>query len=45
MTYNVNSVFQVRPEAGYYRNWNEPAFGLGTSRGMWLCGFDVTLRF
>jgi hypothetical protein len=45
LTYNFNSVFQVRPEIGYYRNWHEPAFDLGTSRGLWLYGLDATLRF
>jgi hypothetical protein len=45
ITYNFNSLFQVRPEVGYYRNWNEPAFGLGTSQGMWLYGLDMTVRF
>jgi hypothetical protein len=24
---------------------DEPAFDLGTRRGIWLHGFDVTLRF
>jgi hypothetical protein len=45
LTYNFNSVFQLRPEIGYYRNWNEQAFDLGKSRGMWLYGFDMTVRF
>jgi hypothetical protein len=45
MTYNLSSVFQVRPEIGYYRNWNEPAFDLGTRQGILLYGFDATLRF
>ena len=33
------------PPIGYYRNWHEDAFDLGTRRGIWLYGFDVTLRF
>jgi hypothetical protein len=45
ISHNFNSVFQVRPEIGYYRNWNEPAFDLGKARGIWLYGFDMTLRF
>ena len=45
LTYNVNSVVQVRPEVGYYRNWNNPAFDLGTKRGLVLYGADVTYRF
>lgn len=45
LTYNVNAVLQVRPEIGYYRNWTNPAFDLGTKRGLTLYGFDVTWRF
>lgn len=44
-THNFNSVFQVRPEIGYYRNWTSPAFDLGTRNGMFMAGVDVTLRF
>jgi hypothetical protein len=45
LTHNVNAVLQVRPEIGYYRNWNNPAFDNGLRKDMWLAGFDVTLRF
>jgi hypothetical protein len=45
LSHNINSVLQIRPEIGYYRNWNQPAFDAGTARGLWLYGFDVTLRF
>jgi hypothetical protein len=45
LSHNFNAYFQVRPEIGYYRNWNQPAFDNGNSRGMWLYGFDMTLRF
>jgi hypothetical protein len=45
LTHNFNSWLQVRPEIGYYRNWTNPAFDLGTRHGMVLCGADVTLRF
>lgn len=44
-SHNFNSLFQVRPEIGYYRNWSQPAFDLGTKRGMMMGGFDVTYRF
>jgi hypothetical protein len=44
-THNFNSVFQIRPEIGYYRNWNRGAFDLGTKEGMLMGGFDMTLRF
>src|SRR5262249_16111543 len=45
LCYNVNSLFQVRPEIGYYRNYNTPAFDNGARRDLWLYGFDMTLRF
>ena len=45
ISHNFNEVFQVRPEIGYYRNWTEPAFDLGTKKGIWIYGFDTTLRF
>jgi hypothetical protein len=40
-----NDVFVVRPEIGYYRNWTNPVFDNGATKGIWLYGFDVTLRF
>jgi hypothetical protein len=45
LSHNFNSVLQVRPEIGYYRNWNNQAFDGGNSKGLWLYGFDMTLRF
>ena len=45
LSHNFNSVLQVRPEIGYYRNWNVPAFDNGARRDMWQYGFDLTLRF
>jgi hypothetical protein len=45
LTYNFNSLLQVRPEIGYYRNWNRDAFDLGTRQGMLMGGFDLTMRF
>jgi len=45
VTHNFTSFFQIRPEVGYYRNWNNPAFDLGRRRGIVLAGVDVTLRF
>jgi hypothetical protein len=41
----LNSVFQVRPEIGYYRNWNTPSFDNGAHQGQMLYGLDMTLRF
>jgi Putative beta-barrel porin-2, OmpL-like. bbp2 len=45
LSHNFNSVFQVRPEIGYYRNWNTPSFDNGNHKGMTLYGLDVTMRF
>jgi Putative beta-barrel porin-2, OmpL-like. bbp2 len=45
LTHNFNPVLQIRPEIGYYRNWNNDAFDLGTRKGIWIYGMDATLRF
>jgi hypothetical protein len=45
LTHNFKPWLQVRPEIGYYRNWTQPAFDLGTKPGMLLGGLDVTIRF
>ncbi|OAI48332.1 hypothetical protein AYO44_07365 [Planctomycetaceae bacterium SCGC AG-212-F19] len=45
LTYNFNPLLQVRPEIGYYRNWTNPAFDLGTKHGITIYGLDMTLRF
>jgi hypothetical protein len=45
LSHQFNDVFMVRPEIGYYRNWENQAFDLGTKHGIWIYGFDVTLRF
>jgi hypothetical protein len=45
LTHNFNSLFQVRPEIGYYRNWNNPAFDNGARKNMLMYGLDVTMRF
>jgi hypothetical protein len=45
LSHNFNSLLQIRPEIGYYRNWNGAAFDLGTKKDLWIYGFDVTLRF
>jgi len=44
-SHTFNSVLQFRPEIGYYRNWTNPAFDLGTRNGMLMVGFDFTVRF
>jgi hypothetical protein len=44
-SHTFNSVLQFRPEIGYYRNWTQPAFDLGTKNGIWIAGFDFTVRF
>lgn len=45
LSHLCNDVFVVRPEIGYYRNWENPAFDNGTKHGIWIYGFDITLRF
>jgi hypothetical protein len=45
LSHNINSVMQIRPEIGYYRNWDNPAFDLGAKHDLWLYGFDFTVRF
>jgi hypothetical protein len=45
LSHNFNALFQVRPEIGYYRNWDNQAFDLGKKNGIWIYGFDMTLRF
>jgi hypothetical protein len=45
LSHNFTPELQVRPEIGYYRNWTNPAFDLGTKQGLVLAGVDVTLRF
>ena len=44
-THNLTQSLQIRPEFGYYRNWTQPAFDLGTRPGMLMGGVDVTIRF
>lgn len=44
-THNFSEILQLRPEFGYYRNWNQTAFDLGKRRGMWILAADMTLRF
>jgi hypothetical protein len=45
LSHQFNDLFMIRPEIGYYRNWNQGAFDGGSSRGLMLYGFDMTLRF
>ena len=41
LSHNFNSIVQIRPEIGYYRNWNKPAFDLGKRRAMVMAGVDM----
>jgi hypothetical protein len=45
LSYNITPILQIRPEMGYYRNWNKKAFDLGKKKGLLLFGTDLTLRF
>jgi hypothetical protein len=45
LSHQFNDVLMIRPEVGYYRSYNVPAFDLGKRKGMVLGGLDVTFRF
>jgi len=45
LSHNFNELVQIRPEIGYYRNWDHKAFDLGKRKGTIIAGFDVTVRF
>lgn len=45
LSHNFNDLFQIRPEVGYYRGYNQAAFDDGTKMGEWVIGADTTLRF
>ncbi len=44
-THNFAPALQVRPEVGYYRNYNGPAFDNGLKNDIWMAGFYMTVRF
>jgi hypothetical protein len=44
-SHQFNDVVMLRPECGYYRNWNNEAFDNGVHKGILIYGFDLTLRF
>jgi hypothetical protein len=44
-SHQFNSIMMLRPEIGYYRNWENQAFDNGTKHGIWIYGFDFTWRF
>lgn len=44
-THNFNTCLQIRPEIGYYRNWDHRAFDLGKKRSLVMLACDMTLRF
>jgi hypothetical protein len=45
LSHNFNDYLQIRPEIGFYRNWNQPAFNNGTRQNQFMCAFDFTWRF
>ena len=45
LSHQFNDVMMLRPEIGYYRNWDNFAFDNGTKHGVWIYGFDFTYRF
>ncbi len=44
ISHNFNKFLQLRPEVGYYRNWDNAAFDNGTRKNMFQFGFDVTYQ-
>jgi Putative beta-barrel porin-2, OmpL-like. bbp2 len=44
-SHTFNSVLQFRPEIGYYRAWDQPAFDNGRLKNMVMVGFDFTFRW
>lgn len=45
LTYNFNELIQIRPEVGYYLNWDNPAFDLGKKKHLLMFAADMTVRF
>jgi hypothetical protein len=45
LSHNFTDWWQIRPEVGFYRNWNNPAFDLGNRQNMFMCAFDMTFRW
>lgn len=44
-SWDITQLLQIRPEIGYYRNWQTRAFDLGKRHGMMLYAADMTLRY
>lgn len=44
-THHFNDILTIRPEVGYYRNYDRTAFDLGTERDMVMIGLDTILRY
>jgi hypothetical protein len=45
LSHNFTPYLQIRPEVGFYRNWTNPAFDLGTKKNLYMAAFDFTIRF
>jgi hypothetical protein len=45
LSHQINDILMIRPEMGYYRNYERGAFDLGKNQDMFMIGFDTTLRF
>ena len=45
LTHNFTPYLQIRPEFGFYRNHNTPAFDNGRKKEMYMFGVDMTWRF
>jgi hypothetical protein len=45
ISHQFNDLMMIRPEIGYYRSYNVPAFNLGKANYLIMYGFDFTIRF
>ncbi len=45
LSHNFTPNIQIRPEIGYYRSWNVPAFDLGTRKNEFMLACDFTVHF
>jgi hypothetical protein len=43
--HNFNAALQVRPEFGFYRNWNNPAFDNGKLQNLYMFAVDFTYHW
>jgi hypothetical protein len=45
ISHQFNDLMMIRPEIGFYHSYDVPAFNLGTTKNLFMYGFDFTIRF